>query len=281
VNAACRVVRLLWTCGVSDPSQTLGGGGPSGEKSVGHVRPLCDASDPCDVQTWTSCSEKILSETDDLDDTSCLSLVAIKMETPSSKPSPSSLAHISPEMTDVVHGEILAHSKFQSKQRRMVTVKAIFGFFLFVSLILVWLGNGVLTDPLWRTQGGSGIWSISIRKGSQEVMLKILTIAYWVHLAAGFILVLYIATKEMKGGAHSKLSDIVHFVMFGLGVLEMVGAGFLTKKLWEAKTDPDNHDNVLLNFTYSQVVMVKIMSVLIWVDIVFAGLLFIHHVYLK
>jgi hypothetical protein len=162
--------------------------------------------------------------------------------------------------------------------------RATLGFFMFLALALVWIGNGVLMDPLWQTAKVGKNHVMVLRKDTQVGMIKMFTILYWIFmvmtLVMGILSIKYSqgdyapGQKPRSGGF---IMGIFYLCLFGLALAGACGAGFLTSKAWKAKTDPANPKQVLLSFTRGQLTCVKIMAVLIWADIIFAAFLYVWH----
>ena len=167
-------------------------------------------------------------------------------------------------------------------QRELADVKegqkAVLGFFMFLALALLWIGNGVLMDPLWQTTNVEDKHVTTLRKDTQVAMIKMFSVVYWIFFALSIVMT-GLSLDKAPRESPSFLVGIFYLSLVVLAVVGMVGAGYLTAKVWKAKQDPTNKDRVLLTFAHAQLTTVKLMCVLMWADIVFAALLFIWKTY--
>lgn len=150
--------------------------------------------------------------------------------------------------------------------------RVVVGFFMWVALALLWIGNGVLMDPLWQVTKVGDQYIMALRKETQVGMIKTMSLVYWIFLVLVMVMASLSIDKKHKAPGNL-LSGIFYFCLGALSLVGMVGAGFLTSKVWKATPDPTNPHQVLLRFNRGQLVCVRIMCVIIWADIVFAALL--------
>jgi len=184
------------------------------------------------------------------------------------------------------HPDEIDHMKFTldsaSMRRELADVKegqkAVLGFFMFLALALLWIGNGVLMDPLWQTTKVGNKHVMTLRKETQVAMIKMFSIVYWIFFAMSIVMTGLSLDKAPRESPFF-LVGMFYLCLAVLGVVGMVGAGYLTAKVWKAPEDPTNKDRVLLTFTRAQLTTVKILCVLMWADIVFAAMLFIWKTY--
>lgn len=156
--------------------------------------------------------------------------------------------------------------------------KAVLGFFMFLALALIWIANGVLMDPLWQTTKVGDKHIMSLHKDTQVGMIKMFTIMYWIFFALSIVMSGLTLDKARKESS-SFMAGIFYLCLSVLSFVGIVGAGYLTSKVWSAKQDPTNKQRLLLTFSHAQLTTVKIMCILIWADIVFGALLFIWKTY--
>lgn len=200
---------------------------------------------------------------------------------PRSSSSPNQLSDVDVRMHDPLkdsHDALDRAEMNQKLERVKGQQKIIVAFFMFLTLALIWIANGVLMDPLWQTTTIGNKHIMSLHKDTQVGMIKMFSIVYWIFMALTIVMSVLTFDRHEKGSSNF-LTGIFYLCIVALTITGLVGAGYLTAKVWKAKQDPTNKRRVLLTFSRAQLTTIKIMCIMIWSDIVFAALLFIGNEY--